>query len=118
MTDANTNPMGLNLITMAQQALGAYITELVQHEVTKALEAQANGKAAATLLDDELTARITAISGTVFREMDEDRVNDLIDEKLRDHTHDYDHDDFMTREDVSDKVTEVLENVSLSLSIN
>jgi len=114
----NTNPAGLNLVTMAQQALANYVTELVKYEVDLAMTEFRAGLAAATLMDDQLDSRIEAIAKQTMLDlhsMDEDRVKDLITDKISDHESDYDHDEFVEKGEVTEMIEDDISERNLGV---
>lgn len=129
------NPTGLNLVTMAQQALANYVTELVRYEVTKAMLDAKTGSLAAVLLDESLNDRIRDVVADMnlatetyvdtqinehndVYDHDEFASKGYVDDQATKHTGNYDHEEFAARDGVKDMVERVLEDISVSLTIN
>jgi uncharacterized protein Yka (UPF0111/DUF47 family) len=105
----NLNPVGLALT----QFITNVFTPIIKTMVAEALAAQADGRTAATLLDDELDTRVKGIVEEYLVEhlpdqLDEDRVRELIDRRVGDHESDYDHDKFVDRDDLLEKIDDAL----------
>lgn len=118
MTDTPiTNPMGLSLTNVIQAALAEYVTNMVNAAVAQAMADAKTGGLAAVMLDATLNERIR----DVVDDMDlatKDHVTNRIDDKLSEHTDNYDHDEFLTDDNLKEKVEEMLGDCSVSISLN